>query len=82
MAQGDTLQSLEAYPLQGRVINALVSYLLYIQKMVWPSGMSIFYPHPGNALPVWQGIGSAILLVFVTIGAIGMSRRAPYLLVG
>ena len=73
MAQGDTLQSLEAYPLQGRVINALVSYLLYIQKMVWPSGMSVFYPHPGNALPVWQGIGSAILLVFVTIGAIGMS---------
>ena len=73
MAHGDTLQSLEAYPLQGRVINALVSYLLYIQKMVWPSGMSVFYPHPGNALPVWQGIGSAILLVFVTIGAIGMS---------
>jgi tetratricopeptide (TPR) repeat protein len=79
---GGAMKSLDVYPLQERVINALVSYLLYLQKMVWPSGMSVFYPHPENMLPVWKGVLSAMLLVLFTTGAIRMARRAPYLVVG
>ena len=29
-----------------RVTNALVAYLRYLEKTVWPSGLSIFYPSP------------------------------------
>jgi tetratricopeptide (TPR) repeat protein len=84
IAQGSAgaVQSLGALPLQERVANALVSYWSYLQKMIWPSELSAFYPHPGDSLPVWQGLISAVLLAFFSVGAIRMVRCAPYLVVG
>ena len=31
-----------------RLINAMVSYLEYLRKMVWPEKLAMFYPHAGN----------------------------------
>ena len=50
--------------------------------MLWPSGLSVFYPHPGNALPIWKPLVCAIVLVVVTIWVVKEIRRAPYLAVG
>src|SRR5437016_5681809 len=41
-------------PLLWRVQNALVSYVIYIWKTVWPTQLAIFYPHPNNTLTTWQ----------------------------
>ncbi|MBT3183176.1 MAG: tetratricopeptide repeat protein [Nitrospina sp.] len=79
---GGAVQSADVFPLQERVINAFVSYLSYLQKTVWPSGLSVFYAHPGNALPVWKGLVSAALLVVFTAWVIRVARRLPYLAVG
>jgi len=79
---GGAVQSTNVFPLQERVINAFVSYLSYLQKMVWPSGLSVFYAHPGNALPAWEGVISAIILVLFTTWIFRMARRIPYLAVG
>ena len=79
---GGAVQSADIFPLQERVINAFVSYLSYLQKMVWPSGLSVFYAHPGNSLPIWKGIVSAALLVVFTAWVIRVARRWPYLAVG
>ena len=65
-----------------RLTNAMVSYLEYLGKMIWPSGLSILYPHPGNALPVWQGILCGMALVGITIISIRLIRKAPYFAVG
>jgi protein O-mannosyl-transferase len=76
------VSSLEVISLQSRLANAMVSYLEYLEKMVWPIGLSILYPHPGNALPVWQGIFSGIALLGITIISIRLIRKAPYFVVG
>ena len=76
------LRSMDMLSLQTRLINAIFSYLEYLGKMVWPSGLSILYPHPGNALPLWKGILCGMALVGITIISIRLIRKAPYVAVG
>ena len=61
--------------------NALVSYVSYIGKMIWPSRLAIFYPHPEN-LPIWQVIGAGTLLVSLSVLFVRWGRKYPYLPVG
>ena len=79
---GGAVKSFDVFPLKERLINALVSYLSYLQKMVWPSNLSVFYPHPEGALPVWKGVLCGMVLVGITILAVKWIRKAPYFAVG
>jgi len=72
----------ESLTFSARLTNAMVSYLEYLGKMIWPSGLSILYPHPGNALPLWQGILCGMVLVGITIISIRLIRKVPYFAVG
>lgn len=74
--------SLGTVPLGIRASNAVVSYVVYLRKLFWPSDLSMFYPHPGATLPVWTVAASTGFLVAVTALALCFRRRAPYLLVG
>lgn len=67
---------------QARIVNALVSYVEYPQKMVCSKKPSILYPHPGDLLPVWQGVVCAAVLGGVTIAALRLLWRAPYFAFG
>jgi TPR repeat protein len=62
--------------------NAMVSYLEYLRKMLWPEKLAIFYPHPGNTLHVWKGILCGMALVGITVVSIRLIRKAPYVAVG
>jgi len=79
---GGALQSMETISLSARLTNAMVSYLEYLGKMIWPRGLSILYPHPGNALAAWKGILCGLALVGITAIVIKFIRKAPYLAVG
>jgi len=79
---GGAFQSVETISLSARLTNAMVSYLEYLGKMIWPRGLSILYPHPGNALPLWQGILCGMVLVGITIISIRLIKKAPYFAVG
>ena len=79
---GGAIRSSEFSSLYFRIANALVSYFEYLRNMLWPSGLSVFYPHPGNALPIWKPLACTIVLVVVTIWVVKGIRRAPYLAVG
>ena len=81
-ATGGAVQSLNDYPVGVRLANAGVAYVGYLAKMVWPRGLAVFYPHPGNTLPTWQVAGSYALLTALTALALLWARRRPYLLVG
>jgi tetratricopeptide (TPR) repeat protein len=63
------------------VENALLSYVRYLGKCVWPSGLSAFYPYPPQT-----SAGLAVLafagLVGVTALAARAAKRQPFLLVG
>ena len=69
------------YPLALRLEYALVSYVQYIGKALWPVRLSPFYPHPGF-VPAWQAIAALLLLALITAATIVLRRSRPYLLVG
>lgn len=79
---GGAVGSLEGYPVALRIANALVSYVRYLGKMIWPHKLAVFYPHPGNSLPEWQPVLAGVLLLAVSVAVLRLSRRHPYLAVG
>jgi Flp pilus assembly protein TadD len=61
--------------------NAIMSYVRYVGKMLWPEGLAVFYPY-FFSWPLWQVFGAALLLVCVTAFVILKFRTYPYLAVG
>jgi tetratricopeptide (TPR) repeat protein len=78
---GGAVAALERFPLSARVMNALVSYVAYLGKTVWPTGLSVRYPHPG-VTPVWKAVVAALILLAVTGMAARWLRSRPYVAVG
>ncbi len=76
------IQSEADFPLVTRVNNALVSYVIYLRRIVWPSDLAIYYPHAGSALSIWWGAGAAIILVAATVVFLRMARKSPFILTG
>jgi hypothetical protein len=76
-----TLQSFEEFPMGVRIGNVFISYITYIGKMIWPSNLAVFYPHP-ERLILWQVSGSVLLLIAITLVVIWMAKRTPYLATG
>jgi tetratricopeptide (TPR) repeat protein len=71
----------ESLPMALRVKNALVSYLDYIGKLLWPSDLSMFYPFP-ESIPTWEaGVALSVLSV-LSAGAILAAKKRPYIMVG
>ena len=81
-SQGPAVQSLENIPILIRIANALVSACTYITMTFWPSRLSVYYPHPLNALPLWKIAVSALLILAVTGFVLHKRKGRPYLLVG
>ena len=82
LLQRSSLAAVEKLPLVSRIGNGLVSCVIYVKQIIWPVGLAVFYPHPGDQLPVWE-IGLAImLLALASAGAIALRRKRPYLVTG
>jgi tetratricopeptide (TPR) repeat protein len=85
-SRGGAVMDLETFPLLDRFENAPISYVEYLRKTFWPTGLAVFYPHrsypwgAGLALPTVVG-ATAIVIVF-TIATFLLRKRAPYLLAG
>ncbi len=64
-----------------RLENALVSYVQYLEKAIWPSRLAVFYPYPGKPYPFFQVFGALLVLAAITVGVF-LARRRRYLAVG
>jgi tetratricopeptide (TPR) repeat protein len=64
-----------------RLETAVVSYVRYLGKAVWPSQLVALYPRPTMLYPVWQVGGAAVLLLTIT-ACVLLGHRRPYLAVG
>jgi len=68
-----------------RFANAAVSYVRYVGKTLWPTDLTLLYPHPnlpgGTPWQPWQVLASAATLIAVSAAVI-IERRRPYLAVG
>jgi tetratricopeptide (TPR) repeat protein len=70
-----------ALPLADRVANALVSYVLYLWKTLWPVDLAIPYPY-SHEWTFAQAAGAALLLLAITTLALGKIRQMPQLTIG
>jgi tetratricopeptide (TPR) repeat protein len=81
-AAGGAVGDLRKFPLAVRLENAPVSYVDYLYKTIWPFHLSPFYEHPGDRQLLASAAGSAVLLAALTVAAVVLRKRAPYLLAG
>ena len=79
-AQTGIVKSAIEFPFAARLGNALVSYVVYLAKTLFPLHLAVFYPHPGAMLALWQAVGSALLIAAIT--TLVLYTRKPYLIVG
>ena len=79
--QGGAIAALDRIPAAMRIENALISYVVYVAKFVWPSNLAIFYPY-AERIPAWQWMGAALVLAAVTVAVVLVRKTRPYLAVG
>ena len=63
-----------------RVVVAVVSYAEYINKLLWPSRLAVFYPL--GTMSVGQFVMAVLLLVGVSVCVIRLAQQYKYLPVG
>lgn len=78
---GGAVKTLGAFPISGRIANALAAYGAYLVKMLWPADLAIFYPYP-PAIPFWKVVAAALALGAATFLVLVTGRRFRYLAVG
>ncbi len=78
IAQSGAIGMASQFPLRLRLANAVLSYVGYLGKTLFPSRLAVFYPMPAE-FPAWKVAGAALLLASLTILAL---RAARYVTVG
>ena len=79
--RGEAVMSFEQRPVGLRLANAVVAYVEYLVKTVWPARLVVVYPLPSH-IPSWQIAVAVIVLVVITVIACLAWQRAPCLLIG
>jgi len=79
---GGAMSGLDIVPIELRIWNAGISYLAYIEKMLWPSNLSVFYPYPLHHLRSWEGVGAIALLAILSVLAVKVGRKHGYVAAG
>ncbi|MEK7795411.1 MAG: tetratricopeptide repeat protein [Candidatus Hydrogenedentota bacterium] len=76
------LKSAEQFPLATRLANAPIAYVTYLAKTIVPYGLAVIYPQSYAPPERWKAIGAAAILLIVTVAAVFLARRRPYVFVG
>jgi len=79
---GGAVVPFETLPLNTRIANAIISYISYVFKAIWPQKLAYYYPYSIYTFSAWQIYGAALLIICVILGAIYLSRQYPYVTVG
>jgi len=74
-----TIVHLNMLPFSQRVENAILSYALYLKKLIWPVDLAVFYPLLD--IPMHQVLPAGILLIVITVVSCKYYKRHPYLVV-
>ena len=75
--EANALPTLSAIPFTDRIGNALISYMVYLGRLFWPSGLAIFYPWPQST--AWgKAAASGLLLLATTLVVIIRRKKQPF----
>ncbi len=65
-----------------RIGTAAISYVDYLGSFFYPAGLAPLCPRTQFDLPLWQVVGSAVVLLGITATVFAWARKRPYLPVG
>ena len=82
LIQKSAVGQTDELPILERINNAVVSYVLYVWQMIWPVNLAVFYPHPENRIPALEIVCCLVLLFCITLIAITLRKRRPYVITG
>lgn len=79
--QGQSVVSLETFPLSWRIGNAAMAYVKYLLESLYPVNLAVIYPLPREM--AWGQVATAIILLAVITWLVWRARVSrPYLLTG
>ena len=78
LAQRHFIDPIDRLSFAERLGNAAVAIIVYLRQLVWPSGLSIFYPHPRHGLSAVQVSMAPLSLLAVSAAAFIYRRKHPY----
>ncbi|MGA6982253.1 MAG: tetratricopeptide repeat protein, partial [Candidatus Sulfotelmatobacter sp.] len=79
--EGGAVASLQRFPLNVRLENAIYVYAAYVWKFFWPVRLAPLYPHPGASLAAWKITLAAVFLAAVSL-LVFQFRSHSYLVAG
>jgi len=80
--QTGAVRTYEEISLLSRLANAALSYPAYIVQTFWPADLAFFYPHPGDAVVLWQAAAALCGLAGISFAAWYYRRSFPAGVVG
>jgi len=78
--RGNGMAALDRLPVIMRLGNAVLSYVAYIGKAVWPADLGVLYPLTAPAAV--PAALAALILLAITAAAFRAAKSRPYLLTG
>ena len=81
LAQKEAILAKTVLPVGSRLVNAVMAYAGYLRKMIWPVDLAAYYPYRHN-LPAGEIAVALLVLLSISVVAVYLAQRAPYLLFG
>jgi len=78
---GNAVKTFSEFSWLLRLETAVISYVRYLGKALWPSKLVALYPHPTKLYPAWQ-VGGAVVLLMLVTALVLRAREQRYLAVG
>ncbi|MFQ5559224.1 MAG: tetratricopeptide repeat protein, partial [Nitrospinota bacterium] len=80
--QGFAVVPVEGFSISSRIINALISYMEYLENFLFPFNLAVLYPLRESSINSAIGIASGAFLLFFSMAAVKTAEKAPWVLVG
>jgi tetratricopeptide (TPR) repeat protein len=68
-------------PFLVRSINAIIAYIAYLEKILWPFNLAAFYNY-WLTLPLWKVLFSGIIITLITLTVLYYIKKLPFLFAG
>jgi hypothetical protein len=75
------MPTLDTLPIALRIENALIGYVKYIIKTLYPHDLAVYYPMPVS-YSLWLVVGSLLSMIIISVAVVRARREYPYLAVG
>lgn len=82
LAQRHFIDPIGHLSVMDRLGNAALATVIYLRQLVWPFGLSVFYPHPRQSLSIVEVLMAALFLIALSAAAFICRRKHPYVLTG